>query len=131
VPMEIGTFVVHDGNGTFDWESTGRGMRGDVSGFFTDFQTGGSTYDAWFGNGWKTGMPQGAKLESLINQGVGELDVAKRHSIYRQAEAIVLTEWPEMPLVNAYVYQIVGNNLQGMYVSYTGNFAGLAEATLA
>jgi peptide/nickel transport system substrate-binding protein len=129
VPMEIGTFVVHDGAGTFQLESTGRGMRGDVSQFFADFIPGSGNYKAWFGNGWKTGMPSGAKLESLIAQGGSTLDPAKRHSIYRQAEAIVLTEWPEMPLVNPYEFQIVSNKLHGMYVSYTTSFLGLEEAT--
>jgi peptide/nickel transport system substrate-binding protein len=131
VPMEIGTFSVHDGNGTFQWESTGRGMRGDVSEFFSDFDPSGGTYQAWFDGGWKTAMPQGAKLESLLAQGNTTLDNAKRHSIYRQAEAIILTEWPEMPLVNPYVFQIVSNKLQGMYVSYTTSFIGLTQATIS
>ena len=110
-PQDIGTFSANDGAGKFQWESTGRGMRGDVSEFFSDFNPAGSTYQAWFAGGWNS--PQ---LQTLLKQGIAETDHAKRRAIYRKAEAIVLTQWPEMPLVAPYSYLIVSNKVRGMQV---------------
>src|SRR5690606_10573516 len=39
-PLEIGTFATNIGEGNFEWASTGRGMRGDPSGFVVDFKNG-------------------------------------------------------------------------------------------
>jgi peptide/nickel transport system substrate-binding protein len=110
-PQDIGTFSADDGAGKFDWESTGRGMRGDVSEFFADFNPAGSTYAAWFKGGWDS--PQ---LQKLLQKGIGEPNHAKRRALYRQAEAIVLTQWPEMPLVAPYSYLIVSKKLKGFQV---------------
>jgi peptide/nickel transport system substrate-binding protein len=110
-PQDIGTFSANDGAGKFQWESTGRGMRGDVSEFFSDFNTAGSTYTAWFAGGWNS--PQ---LQALLRKGISETNHAKRRSIYRQAEALVLTQWPEMPLIAGYSYLIVSNKVKGLQV---------------
>lgn len=110
-PQDIGTFSANDGAGKFDWESTGRGMRGDVSEFFADFNTAGSTFQAWYKGGWNS--PQ---LQALLRKGISETNHAKRRAIYRQAEAIVLTQWPEMPLVAPYSYIIVQKQVKGFQV---------------
>ncbi len=47
-PLEIGTFAKNNGDGTYDWQSTGRGMRGDISGFVNDFNKGTGNYPKWF-----------------------------------------------------------------------------------
>ena len=52
-PLEIGTFAENIGDGTFQWASTGRGMRGDPSGFVVDFRSGTANNVKWFGDGWK------------------------------------------------------------------------------
>jgi peptide/nickel transport system substrate-binding protein len=124
-PMEIGTFAKHDGDGTFEWESTGRGMRGDPSGFLADFDPKGGLYKAWYAGGWKN-----EELTGLIRKGISTVDNAKRHALYRRMEEIVLTEWPVMPLVDQYKFQIVGKRVQGMYVSYTDADPGLVEAAV-
>jgi ABC-type transport system substrate-binding protein len=110
-PQDIGTFSANDGAGKFQWESTGRGMRGDVSEFFSDFNPTGSTFKAWFTGGWNS-----AQLQALLRKGISETNHAKRRAIYRQAEAIVLTQWPEMPLVAPYSYLIVSNKVKGLQV---------------
>jgi peptide/nickel transport system substrate-binding protein len=110
-PQDIGTFSANDGAGKFEWESTGRGMRGDVSEFFSDFNPSGSTFAAWFKGGWND--PQ---LQRLLTRGLATSNHAKRRAIYRQAEAIALTQWPELPLVAAYSYIIVSKEVKGLQV---------------
>ena len=125
-PQEIGTFAKHDGDGSFEWESTGRGMRGDPSGFMADFDPDGGLYKAWFKGGW-----QDAELTSLLRKGITTVDDAKRHRLYRRMEEIVLTQWPVIPLVDQYKFQIVSNRVHGMYVSYTDADPGLADVTVS
>jgi peptide/nickel transport system substrate-binding protein len=125
-PMEIGTFSKHNGAGTFQWESTGRGMRGDPSGFMADFDPKGGLYKAWYQGGWSD-----PKLTQLINQGISTLDNGKRHKLYRQMEEIVLTQCPVIPLVDQYRFQIVGQRVRGMYVSYADGDPGLAEVSVS
>jgi peptide/nickel transport system substrate-binding protein len=107
-PQDIATFDVNDTAGTFEWESTGRGMRGDVSEFFSDFDPSGSTYNAWYAGGWSD-----PALWNLMKTGLATANVAQRMNIYRQAEQIVLTTWPEMPLVSAYIFEITGSRVRG------------------
>jgi peptide/nickel transport system substrate-binding protein len=110
-PQDIGTFSANDGAGKFQWESTGRGMRGDVSEFFSDFNPAGSTFKAWFAGGWNS-----QQLQTLLRKGIAETNHAKRRALYRRAEAIVLTQWPEMPLVAPYSYLIVSKKVKGLQV---------------
>jgi peptide/nickel transport system substrate-binding protein len=124
-PMELGAFAEHDGKGTFDWESTGRGMRGDPSGFFADFDPQGAPYKSRYRGGWRNN-----EMTKLIGQGISTIDDAKRHQIYRRMEQIVLTELPAIPLVQPYKYQIVGPRVKGMYVSYIDADPGLVGATV-
>jgi hypothetical protein len=49
--LEIGTFAQNNSSGAFEWAQTGRGTRGDPSGYFADFDPTGSTYKAWFAGG--------------------------------------------------------------------------------
>ena len=37
VAQEAGTFAANNGTGRFDWDLTGRGMRGDVDGYVAEF----------------------------------------------------------------------------------------------
>ena len=64
VPLEIGTFAKNNADGTFEWQQTGRGMRGDVSNYMADFDPTTTTFKNWFGEGWKN-----AELTTLIDQG--------------------------------------------------------------
>lgn len=121
-PLEIGTFAQNNSTGAFEWASTGRGMRGDPSGYMSDFDPTGSTYKAWFEGGWKND-----ELTQLLNDALGNPDQAKRHDQYRRMQEIVLTEWPTIPTVDPTLYQVVRGRVQNMYVSIDGTEKGLTE----
>jgi peptide/nickel transport system substrate-binding protein len=122
-PLELGTFARNNGRGEFEWQSTGRGMRGDPSGFFADFDPSGAIYKAWYQGGYNN-----QELTDLYFQGLHTPDQAKRLQIYRRLQEIVLTEWPAMPLVNPMYYFVVRKRLHGMYVGYESTERGLIEA---
>jgi peptide/nickel transport system substrate-binding protein len=121
-PLEIGTFGQNNSTGTFEWAQTGRGMRGDPSGYFADFDPTGSTYKAWFTGGWSND-----EMTKLLNVALGNTDQAARHQQYRRMQEIALTEWPTMPIVDPTIYQVVRTRVQNMYVSIDGTEKGLAE----
>jgi len=122
-PLEIGTFARNNGRGEFEWQSTGRGMRGDPSGFFADFDPAGAIYKAWYQGGYNN-----QELTDLYFQGLHTPDPSKRLPIYRRLQEIVLTEWPAMPLVNPMKYFVVRKRLHGMYVGFEDTERGLIEA---
>lgn len=122
-PLEIGTFAKNNAEGNFQWQSTGRGMRGDPSGYFSDFDPAGSNYKAWFAGGYRND-----ELTELINKGIGETDEAKRKEIYTRMQEIVLTEWPTLPIVAIQRFQAQRSRVQGMYVAVEDSFRGLPEA---
>jgi len=78
-PLEIGTFAKNNGDGTYDWQSTGRGMRGDISGFVNDFNKGTGNYKVWFEGGYDN-----PELDQLYTTGLQTTDQAKRVPIYRR-----------------------------------------------
>jgi peptide/nickel transport system substrate-binding protein len=121
-PLEIGTFGQNNSTGAFEWAQTGRGMRGDPSGYFADFDPTGSTYKAWFAGGW-----QNDEMTQLLNDALGNTDQSARHAQYRRMQEIALTDWPTMPIVDPTIYQVVRNRVQNMYVAIDGTEKGLAE----
>ncbi len=122
-PLEIGTFARNNSRGEFEWQSTGRGMRGDPSGFIADFDPASSIYKAWYQGGYSN-----QELTDLYFQGLHTPDPAKRLQIYRRLQEIVLTEWPAVPLVNPMKYFVVRKRLHGMYVGFEDTERGLIEA---
>lgn len=121
-PLEIGTFARNNGQGDFEWQSTGRGMRGDPSGFIADFDPTSSIYKAWYQGGYNN-----KELTDLYFQGLHTPDQARRLQIYRRLQEIVLTEWPALPLVNPMIYFVVRRRLHNMYVAYEATERGLVE----
>lgn len=119
-PMEIGIFATNNGKGNFEWQSTGRGMRDDPSGFMADFDPSGSIYAAWYKGGYKNN-----NLTKLIAKGLGTTDIKTRHHLYKMMQEIILTQWPEFPLVNPYAFQAVSSKVAGTYLSYDGFYTGL------
>jgi len=122
-PLEIGTFARNNGQGNFEWQSTGRGMRGDPSGFIADFDPNSSIYKAWYQGGYDN-----KELTDLYFEGLHTTDRTKRLQIYRRLQEIVLTEWPALPLVNPMIYFVVRRRLHDMYVAYEATERGLVEA---
>ncbi len=122
-PLEIGTFARNNSRGEFEWQSTGRGMRGDPSGFVADFDPNSAISKAWYQGGYAN-----KELTDLYFEGLHTTDRAKRLGIYRRLQEIVLTEWPALPLVNPMKSQVVRRRLHGMYVAYDDTERGLIEA---
>ncbi|MFZ0215307.1 MAG: ABC transporter substrate-binding protein [Candidatus Dormiibacterota bacterium] len=119
-PLEIATFGINNANGSFQWQSTGRGMRGDPSEFFTDFDPAGSIYQAWFKGGYDS-----SAITASVKQAMTTVDAAKRKQVYDQMQQTVLTDLPTIPLVNPMQYHIVRSRVHGMYVDYGGLLRGL------
>jgi peptide/nickel transport system substrate-binding protein len=122
-PLEIGQFAKNNGAGTFDWQLTGRGMRGDPDGFVHEYRTGTASFKAWFQGGWSNDT-----IDKLVDQGLATVDQAQRHDIYKQIQTILLDEFPHVPLLVPSKYQVVRSRLKNMYVSYTDFNTGLREA---
>jgi peptide/nickel transport system substrate-binding protein len=124
-PLEIGIFARNNVNGDFDWCTTHRRMRGDVSEFYSDFDPGGVIVKNWFKGGYSN-----AELGDLYLQGIRTVDEPRRRRIYRRIDAIVMTDWPEMPIAVAMKYMVVNKRLNNMYASYEDTERGLIEAWL-
>ncbi len=122
-PLEIGTFAKNNGDGTYDWQSTGRGMRGDISGFVNDFNKGTGNYSKWFEGGYDN-----PELDQLYTTGLATTDQEKRKPMYRRIQEIILTEVPNLYTVQDKKIQIVRNRVKNMYVSFTDFNTGLREA---
>jgi peptide/nickel transport system substrate-binding protein len=117
------TFSKNYAAGTFDWLLNQRGIRGDVHGFVSEFNPGTSpNYDLWF-SGYKN-----IEMWRLVGNGQITLDPKKRLPMYTKLQQILLTELLEIPLVDAYKYQVVSKRLKNMYVAYSDFNTGLRTA---
>lgn len=121
-PLEIGQFAKNNGDGTYEWQLTGRGMRGDPNGYLTEFNPTSPIFGKWF-TGWQ--IP--AELPKLLDDGLLTPDQDKRKALYRKAQEIILTEQVHVTLVQPFKYQIVRKRLKNMYVNYTDFNTGLRE----
>ena len=90
-PLEIGTFATHIGDGTFQWASTGRGMRGDPSGFVVDFRSGTANHVKWFGDGWSN-----EEIDALYDEALATSDQAQRLEAYQQIQQIIAEDVPNL-----------------------------------
>jgi peptide/nickel transport system substrate-binding protein len=122
-PLEIGTFAEHVGAGTFQWASTGRGMRGDPSAFVIDYRNGTPLNVKWFGDGWKND-----ELDQLYDDALATSDQAQRHEAYRRIQQIILEGAVNIFSVQPYKFQVVRTRVEGMYVSYTDFNTGLRQS---
>jgi peptide/nickel transport system substrate-binding protein len=119
-PLEIGQFAKNIGDGTYEWASTGRGMRGDPSGFVVDFRSGTANNVKWFGEGWKND-----EIDALYDEGLSTSDNARRHEIYRRIQEIIAQEAAHVYTVQPRKFQVVRKRVSGMYVAYTDFNPGL------
>jgi len=122
-PLEIGTFATHVGDGTFQWASTGRGMRGDPSGFVVDFRSGTANNVKWFGDGWSN-----EEIDSLYDEALATSDQARRMEAYQRIQQIIAEEVPNLYTVQPTKFQVANTRVTGMYVSYTDFNTGLRTA---
>ena len=125
-PLEIGTFATNIGEGNFEWASTGRGMRGDPSGFVVDFRSGTNNHQRWFGEGWKND-----EIDQLYDEGLTTADQARRHEIYSRIQQIIAEEAANIYTVQPYKFQVVRKRVTGMYVAYSDFYPGLRTSCVA
>ncbi len=119
VPQDSATFAAANGTGAFDWDLTGRGMRGDVDGYVAEFNPAAVSYQHWF-NGFKD-----VEMWRLVGDGRIQLNEAKRLPIYQNLDNLLMTQLIEIPIVSVESFQVVSNKLKNMYVSFTGSNPGL------
>jgi peptide/nickel transport system substrate-binding protein len=122
-PLEIGTFATNIGDGTFEWASTGRGMRGDPSGFVVDFRSGTTLHEKWFGDGWSN-----EEIDRLYDEALATADVDQRMAAYQRIQEIIAEDVPNLYTVQPYKFQVVNQRVEGMYVSFTDFNPGLRTA---
>ncbi|MEA2586885.1 MAG: peptide/nickel transport system substrate-binding protein [Thermomicrobiales bacterium] len=125
-PLEIGTFAKNIGDGSYEWASTGRGMRGDPSGFVLDFRSGTANNVKWFGDGWKND-----ELDQAYDAALATADVAQRHELYRRIQQIIAQEAAHIYTVQPRKFQVVRKRVSGMYVAYTDFNTGLRQACVS
>ena len=128
ISEEIGPFAKRNGDGTFDFCATGRGMRHDPTGFINEYgrpTTGQAAI--WFnkGDGWKND-----EAIKLYDQCVVELDQVKRHQQVRRIQEIALDEFPHITTVQPYKFQVMRKQVKDMYVAFTDFNGGLRTAWL-
>jgi peptide/nickel transport system substrate-binding protein len=124
VAQEAGTFAAANGLGTFDWDLTGRGMRGDVDGYVAEFHPAAPVFKIWY--------PEYKNIKAWRGIGNGriELDPAKRLPIYKAAQRELLLNPVQIPLVAIKKYQVVRRRVQNMYVAFSDFNTGLRTVWL-
>ncbi len=125
-PLEIGTFATNIGDGSFQWASTGRGMRGDPSGFVVDFRSGTANHETWFGEGWSN-----EEIDRLYDEALATADQGQRLAAYQRILEIIVEDVPNLYTVQPSKFQIANQRVDGMYVSYTDFNTGLRTACVS
>jgi peptide/nickel transport system substrate-binding protein len=123
VAQDPATFAANNGRGTFEWDLTARGMRGDVDGYMAEFNPSGplgrTVYSTWF-SGYTN-----KRMWRLVGNGRITLDQAKRLKMYQDLNRLLMTELLEVPLIAVNKYQVVSSKLQNHYVSFNDFNTGL------
>ncbi|HEX4519048.1 MAG TPA: ABC transporter substrate-binding protein [Gaiellaceae bacterium] len=123
VTQDSATFAAANGVGSFDWNLTSRGMRGDVDGYVAEYHPSSTAYQAWF-----KGYPGNTQMFRLIGNGRIQLNTAKRLPMYHQLNQVLMTQMLEVPLVAVSKWQVVSPRLKNMYVAFTDFNTGLRNA---
>jgi len=117
--QEGGTFGSNNARGTFEWDLTQRGMRGDVDGYLSEFNPSNPSYNAWYPN------YRNVRVWRLVGNGKIQLDQAKRLPMYKQAQRLLLEDLVQVPLIATTKFHVVRPRLQGMYVAFSDFLTGL------
>jgi peptide/nickel transport system substrate-binding protein len=128
IAEEIGPFAKRVGDGTFDWCSTGRGMRPDVTRYVNDFGAPEAGVAArWFnnGDGWKND-----ELIENYQKALIELNSEERHKQIRRIQEIILDEAPHVYICQPMKFHAVRKNLKDMYVGFNDFHPGLRTVWL-
>jgi peptide/nickel transport system substrate-binding protein len=125
VAQEAGTFAAANGLGNFDWDLTGRGMRGDVDGYVAEFHPAAPVFKIWY--------PEYRNIRAWRGIGNGriQLDPAKRLPIYQDAQRALLLNPVQIPLVAIKKYQVIRKRVKNMYVAFSDFNTGLRTVWLS
>ncbi len=119
VAQEPGTFGSNNGRGTFEWDLTARGMRGDVDGYLSEFNPSNAIFNVWY-PGYRN-----VKVWRLVGNGKIQLDLAKRIPMYKEAQRLLLDDLVQVPLVAVTKFQVVRKRVNNMYVAFSDFNTGL------
>jgi len=123
--QEPGTFAARNGTGSFDWDLTMRGMRGDVNGYMAEFNPSASIYSRWYPE------YRNQKMWRLVGTGQIQLDQKKRLGIYKELQKLLLTQaLIQVPLIAVSKFQVIRNPVKNMYVAFSDFNTGLRYAWL-
>lgn len=124
VAQEAGTFAANNGRGTFDWDLTGRGMRGDVDGYVAEFHPAAPVFNIWY--------PEYRNVRAWRGIGNGRIQLVpeKRVPIYKAAQRELLLNPVQIPLVAIKKYQVVRKRVKNMYVAFSDFNTGLRNVWL-
>jgi len=119
VPQDPVTFGANNSAGKFDWDLTGRGMRGDVDGYVAEYNPTAAVYNTWF-SGYSSSPGNKAKpIWRLVGNGRITLDAKKRLPMYQQLDKLLLDQVPEIGIVSVSKFAIVNKRLKNIYVAFT------------
>jgi peptide/nickel transport system substrate-binding protein len=123
--QEAGTFAANNGRGTFDWDLTGRGMRGDVDGYVAEFHPAAPVFNIWY--------PEYRNVRAWRGIGNGriQLDPAKRVPIYKAAQRELMLNPVQIPLVAIKKYQVTRTRVRNMYVAFSDFNTGIRNVWLS
>ena len=121
--QEPGTFGARNSAGSFEWDLTARGMRGDVIGYTNEFNPSNAIYGRWFGD----------YKNKLMWRRVGALQVTldqkKRLPIAKALQKQLLDSvLIEIPLIAVQKFQVVRTRVNNMYVAFSDFNTGLRYA---
>jgi peptide/nickel transport system substrate-binding protein len=125
VAQEAGTFAAANGRGDFDWDLTGRGMRGDVDGYVAEFHPAAPVFNIWYPEYRNVAAWRG------IGNGRIQLDPQKRLPIYQAAQRALLLNPVQIPLVAIKKYQVIRKRVNNMYVAFSDFNTGLRTVWLS
>lgn len=122
------TFGANNSAGSFDWDLTGRGMRGDVDGYVAEYNPTAPIYSKWF-SGWQ-GSPQSnpKPIWRLVGNGRITLDTNKRIPMYQALNKKLMDESVEIGLISVSKFFVVNKRLKNIYVAFTDFNPGLRTA---
>jgi peptide/nickel transport system substrate-binding protein len=121
--QEPGTFAARNGTGSFEWDLTARGMRGDVNGYMAEFNPSAVSYNRWYP------AYENRRMWRLVGTGQIQLDHNKRLPIYKELQKLLLdTALLQIPLIAVQKFQVVNTRLNNMYVAFSDFNTGLRYA---
>ncbi len=119
VAQEPGTFAAANGRGSFEWDLTARGMRGDVDGYMAEYNPSSTAYRAWYPK------YKNVRVWRLVGNGRIQLDQKKRLPMYKEAQQLLMNDLVQVPLVAVTKYQVVRKRVNNMYVAFSDFNTGL------